>query len=125
MRPEKPEEPADEQDKAVLDILSRHNGFEHAISRTTLLNQIRAREFTLNERMLRRSIYNLRRQGHLICSRSGNDGGYYMATTYAEYESFRRAEYASKISDMAETMKIMDAHADEQFIQVVLQPRLL
>ena len=125
MCPEKPEEPTDEQDKAVLDILSRHNGFEHAIGRTTLLNHMRAREFTLNERMLRRSIYNLRRMGYLICSRSGNEGGYYMATTYGEYETFRHAEYASKISDMSETMKIMDSHADQQFVRSTLQPRLL
>ena len=64
---------------------------------------------------MREAIKQLRRQGHLICSMPGVDGGYYMAKSSAEYEEFRQVEFNAKITDMLETLRAMDAGARSQF----------
>lgn len=101
-------------DRIVLRTVSRYTA-ARPISRGELVAAVAMMGFHAKERQVRETIKTLRRQGHLICSMPGNDGGYYMAKNRQEYEDFRRAEYAAKIADMAETMRAMDAAAREKF----------
>lgn len=101
-------------DRAVLRVVS---GYRAAmpVSRSNLVIAVGMAGFQASERQVREVIKQLRRHGHLICSTPGNDGGYYLAQSRAEYEEFRKAEFAAKITDMAETMRAMDAAARAQF----------
>lgn len=100
--------------RAVLRVI-RHYGIAMPISRSELVAKVGMMGFPASERQVRETIKILRREGHLICSTPGNDGGYYMAMSRQEYENFRAAEYAAKIADMAETMRAMDAAARARF----------
>jgi len=100
--------------RAVLRVITPY-GFAMPISRGELVAKTAMMGFQASERQVRETIKTLRRDGHLICSTPGNDGGYYMARSRQEYEDFRAAEYAAKIADMAETMRAMDAAARAQF----------
>lgn len=100
--------------RAVLRVIS---GYQEArpVSRTELVTLVGMQGFTSSERQIREMIRTLRRQGYLICSVAGEDGGYFMAQTKLQYDEFRRREFASKISDMSETMRAMDDAARDQF----------
>ncbi len=101
-------------DRAVLRVVS---GYQAAlpIGRVRMVYNVGLAGFHVSERQVREAIKGLRRQGHLICSTPGENGGYYMASTLEEYREFRKNEYAAKIADMAETMQAMDAAARAQF----------
>ncbi len=101
-------------DRIVLRTVTRYTA-ARPISRGELVAAVAMMGFHASERQVRETIKTLRRHGHLICSMPGNDGGYYLARSRREYEDFRAAEYAAKISDMSETMRAMDAAAREKF----------
>ena len=101
-------------DRAVLRVVSAYKTAA-PIPRGTLVIAVGMNGFHVSERQVRETIKTLRRQGHLICSVPGNDGGYYMAASLEEYREFRKNEYAAKISDMSETMRAMDDAARAQF----------
>ncbi|MHB0922581.1 MAG: hypothetical protein ACYC3H_01275 [Bellilinea sp.] len=102
-------------DKAVIRIISHY--FEpRPISRGSLLVAVAQLGHKISdEKEVRDSIHRLRRMGFLICARSGNNGGYYMARSLKEYERFELKELTSKISDMSETRSIMREAARAQF----------
>lgn len=102
-------------ERTVLRIVSQYTA-ERSISRGQLVADCRRMGFPkVSERVVREAIKQLRRQGHLICSAPGVDGGYYLARSKAEYHTFREAEYMAKIADMRETVTAMDAAAAAQF----------
>ena len=102
-------------DRAVLKEISMYIS-SRPISRGELLVAVAQMGFQItDEKQVRDAIRELRRQGNLICGRSGKNGGYYMARSLQEYHEFRQKEFASKITDMAETMRTMDAAARAQF----------
>lgn len=102
-------------DRAVLRVLSGRIGRENAIGRKELTELVGRHGFRAHERQVRETIKALRREGHLICSAAGEDGGYYLAKDKREYDEFRQAEFAAKIVDMNETLRAMDAAAERQF----------
>ena len=110
-------------DRAILRVLSDRIGRHKAIGRFDLVESCRRLGFPSTERQMRDMVKQLRRKGHLICSVAGEDGGYYLAGSKAEYDEFRQIEFAGKINDMAETLKAMDQAANERFGSV-LQPGL-
>lgn len=107
-------------ERATLRVLSMRIGAEQTISKDELMFDLNRMGFGTRvkastfERQVRMCIVSLRKAGHLICASSG-DGGYYMARTRAEYESFAEQEYRSKVIDMSETLHAMDAAARTQF----------
>lgn len=101
-------------DRAVLRVVGAYT-VEYPISRQQLVGSVGSLGFSASERQVREMIKQLRRRGHLICSTPGINGGYYMARSMEEYQEFRETEFAAKISDMAETLRAMDATAREQF----------
>jgi hypothetical protein len=111
-------------DRAVLRLLSFHTGRTFAIGRQELVLNMRLLGFDVHERLVRHCIRGLRRAGHLICSAPGEDGGYYMAWSLAEFEEFARHEFLAKIGDMSETLAAMRAAAKETFGDA-LQLRLI
>lgn len=97
-------------------ILSVYVGRKSAISRAQLVARLITRGFTdLHERQMRECIKYLRRNGHLICSVPGINGGYYMPETKEEFDEFDRIEFGAKISDMNETRQAMLKTAEKQF----------
>jgi hypothetical protein len=102
-------------DRAVLRVLSQRVGREQAVGRGQLVRLVGQGGFQANERQIRAMIKELRRQGHLICSASGESGGYWMAANRKEVEQFGQQEFEAKISDMSETWKAMRKSADEKF----------
>jgi len=102
-------------DRAVLRLMLFHTGHARAIGRVELVLNVKWMGFDVHERLVRHCIRGLRRAGHLICSAPGEDGGYYMAETLAEFEEFASHEFLSKIGDMSETLAAMRAAAKETF----------
>jgi hypothetical protein len=118
--------------RATLIVLSFHIGKENTIKRSDLVENLRLMGFghylmpITFDRHMRAAVAELRKQGALVCSSSG-DGGYYLARDRFEYDEFSQVEYRSKIIDMAETLRAMDLSAAKRFggdVQVE-QPNLL
>jgi len=107
-------------ERAALKILSFHIGKENTIKRLDLVDGLRQHGFGILlapvtfDRHMRAAVAELRKQGHLVCSSSG-DGGYYLARDLGEYNEFSQVEYRSKIIDMAETLRAMDQGAAKRF----------
>lgn len=101
-------------ERAALRLLTYHVGKENAAGKPELLAQLARTGFPVSERQLRAAIVNLRKEGKLICSSSG-EGGYYLAASIEEYNEFALVEYRAKIADMAETIRAMDEGARSLF----------
>lgn len=110
---------------ALRAVLYRwHRGKKHAAGRDTLLRAIAVEEGQrVSERVMREAIKHLRRDGVLICSLPGVDGGYYIAETAQEFDEFVQREFAAKIADMSETLRRMQTSARATFEPE--QPRLI
>lgn len=108
-------------ERAILRVLASHIGRENAVGRRELTASVSRLGFRAHERQVREAIKNLRREGFLICSAAGEDGGYYMAKDRQEYDEFRQVEFAAKITDMSETMRAMDRAAERVFGKIIQQ----
>ena len=103
-------------DRALLRILSFHRGEANAVSRFTLEMQCAQHGFPESDRKIRACINLLRKAGYPICSKGGEDGGYYMATTRQELDDYITREPQARINDFSEQIKAMRSHypADNQ-----------
>lgn len=99
----------------LIEILARYIGKENAIGRSGLVSRCYQRGLRVSERQIRECIKYLRRNGYLICAVPGINGGYYMASTKAEFSDFDHAEFGAKIADMNETRQAMLKTAVKQF----------
>ena len=104
---------------ALLFLLNFHKGRQRAIGREELVRALEKMGHPVHERAARECIKQLRRQEHLICAMPGEDGGYYLAETLAEFQEFDRAEFGAKIADMNETRQAMIKAARSQFGEAV------
>lgn len=102
-------------DRAILRIIAARPGRAQAIGRLELVNLVQSLGIHTHERQLREQIKLLRRAGHLIGSAPGEDGGYYLIVTMQEFREFDQAEFAAKITDMAETRAAMKDAARAAF----------
>jgi hypothetical protein len=102
-------------DRALLRVLSFHNGRDNAIGRGEVVNALKSHGFDVHERQARQAIHNLRREGHLICSAPGENGGYYMATSHREVNEFIQREIHPKAMDLLETEKKIREAAKRKF----------
>lgn len=100
--------------KAILRVIGSVKGKENAITADYFLRCVRlsAGCGRVSNRQLRKSISNLRKAGHMICSLP--EDGYYMATSRDEYEEFKRV-YSAYAFDILETVKAMDTTADQVY----------
>lgn len=106
-------------DRAVLRVLSSRRGRVNAIKRDDIIKEVKRLNVHPHERQVREVIKQLRLDGHVICSAASGDGGYYMAATLFEFQEFAEREFWAKITDMRETVQIMESAAAEQFGSVV------
>lgn len=104
-------------DLIVLGIVARHQGEDQAIFMEILYKRIVLLYglTDLKERQIRDSIHTLRRTGHLICSKPGTKGGYYMAASLKEVLDFCKKELHAKAEDLLYTEKIMKEMARHKF----------
>lgn len=102
-------------DRAILRVLGYHHGRSAAIGREDLVSQVKRLGFACHERQLREMIKQLRRDGHLIGSAPGEDGGYYLISCKEEYDDFIASEFRAKIVDMEQTLRAMNISADREF----------
>lgn len=102
-------------DRALLRVMDFHHGKHAAIGRGELVRQVANCGFKVHERAMREAIKQLRRQGVLICSVPGEDGGYYLAANAQEFYEFARMEFEGKIADMSQTLTAMRAAAAREF----------
>jgi predicted DNA-binding transcriptional regulator YafY len=106
----------------LIEIIAAYVGKEKAASRTLLVARCNQRGFHVSERQVRECIKYLRRDGYLVCAMPGINGGYYMASTKAEFAEFDHAEFGAKIADMNETRQAMLKAAVKQFGDAVQLP---
>jgi predicted DNA-binding transcriptional regulator YafY len=110
-------------DRALLRALSSHLGRSNCITRDQLIRSLYPYE--IHERQLRQQIRLLRRQGYLIGSAPGENGGYYLITSPQEFQSFLQEQYVAIIADMSETASAMRKSAEQIFDPIELrQPAL-
>jgi hypothetical protein len=103
----------------LVEILAKYVGKKSAIGRSGLMTSLSQRGFDdLHERQMRECIKYLRRNGYLICSAPGTNGGYYLPETKEEFDEFDHIEFGAKISDMNETRQAMLKTAETHFAQV-------
>jgi hypothetical protein len=102
-------------DRVLLRVFGFHIGRENAIGRGELVEVLKANGMNVNERLARRAIHDLRRDGHLICSAPGEDGGYYKARSHQEVDEFINRELHPKAMDLLETEKAVRESAKRQF----------
>lgn len=102
-------------DRALLRVLSFHEGRDNAIGRGEVVNALKSHGFDVHERQARQVIHDLRRDGHLICSAPGENGGYYMATSNHEVNDFIQREIHPKAMDLLETEKSIREAAKRKF----------
>ena len=109
---------------SLLRILAFHVGRANAVPRAELLCSMPG--VRLNDRSLRLLIRDLRRQGHLIGSAPGEDGGYYLISDPVDFQNFMQQEYMALIADMSETAAAMRRAAEKKFgASSINQPALL
>lgn len=111
-------------ERALLRTLSYHSGKANAIGRGMLMHELHGLGMEVGERVMRHAIHKLRREGQLICSAPGEDGGYYLAATLEEFREFCERELHPKAMDMLETESAMKEAARQQFGEAV-QVRLI
>ena len=109
-------------DQAILKIISFHSR-RNPISRSDLVANLAI--YSVDERVVRENIKQLRRAGHLIGSVAGIGGGYYLIKTPQEFHDFLHGEYQAKIKDMSKTAASMRQAANKKWGSATLQPPLL
>jgi DNA-binding transcriptional regulator PaaX len=102
-------------DRAVLRVLSFHPGRSNAIGRGALIGELKTLGFKVHERQVRAQINQLRKNGMLIGSAAGEQGGYFICTNIEEFEEFANAEFRSKLADMQDTLSTMQKAAEKKW----------
>ena len=81
----------------LLRIINNHWGSDNAIGRYDILKAIKTYHgITMNERAMRQRIAELREEGWPICSKGGENGGYYMGGDSDVQEHARREDARAK-----------------------------
>ncbi len=109
-------------DRAVLRVLQPRVGREMAIGRPELIANVHYLGFTAGDRQIRGVINELRKQGHLICSTGGVNGGYWLAKDWSELQAFLDGEIHPRAMDLLETESALKNSAEERWGP--MQPRL-
>lgn len=106
-------------ERAILRVLTYHVGRENRIGRRELVLKVHELGFSQGDRCIRETIALLRKQKFMICSQVDGGGGYWLAKDRDEYAAFRAVELAAKRDDLNNTLRAMDAGADEAWTEVI------
>ena len=100
----------------ILRVINKAIGRDNAIPRGQLLKIVGGFDYSRHfERTVRAAILDLRRDGHLICSTGGRDGGYWLAKNWDELKEFVTREYHSRAVSMLETESILRKAAQDKW----------
>lgn len=119
----------DEIDRQVLFQLNFHHGKDRAIPRWDLVRKVFGEDAVTGETMnddnpsdraTRNSIERLRHKGNHICN-LGDGKGYFIASTRAEYEQFKKY-YLGASWNKFENVNHMDISADTRWGKVPKTP---
>ncbi len=108
-------------DRAILRVLSFHQGKANAISRKQLVGdpehpgELDRLGFHVPERMARACINELRKAGSLICSMGGEGGGYYLAESQEELIEYIEHEVDPRAMDLLEQAKALRSAAEKRW----------
>lgn len=102
-------------ERAMLRVLSFHQGRERAIGRGALVTELRRLGFAVSEREARLQINLLRKAGQPICSTGGPDGGYWLAAGWDELQAYIEQELHSRAMDLLEQEKALRAEAEKRW----------
>jgi len=102
-------------DRAILRVLSFHQGRDQAIGRGKLVGELARLGFYVHERVMRACINELRKQGQLICSTGGDGGGYYLPANWSELDEYIRRELHPRAMDLLEQEQALKAAAEKQW----------
>lgn len=106
----------DEQDsleKAVMRILSLHVGQENIISGARFLGELQAQGFHLSETRPYRDVINQKRkEGWLIGSTGGKNGGYWLCKDRIEYNQFVKVQIVGFYQDLINQKRAMTRAAN-------------
>lgn len=106
-------------DKLVLGILVNRKGKDRAIAKYLIQSRVISHQGfeDVDERQIRLSVENMRRQGLRICS---DVNGYYLANTEQEYQEFA-AIYGKAARSIFKTIRAMDTMKpvlDEDLLEI-------
>jgi|GEM_PF-1716489 len=99
----------------IIRLLGFHVGRERAITKDRLLDELARAGFYMTEREFRAEIAALRKQGVLIGSSAGSNPGYYLIANMGEFDEFVNAELLSRIKDLQETYRALNASAQKEW----------
>ncbi len=102
-------------ERAVLRVLQKRIGLKMAISRPELVANVHYLGFTASDRQIRSVINQLRKEGHLICSTGGPNGGYWLAKDWGELRTFLENEVHPRAMDLLETEEALKRSAEERW----------
>ena len=111
-------------DRAILRVLSYHVGRENAISRQDLLEAVASHGFIVQDRQLRLAINEQKKQGVMICSTGGVNGGYWLAANWSELQEYIDRELHSRAMDLLEQEQALKAAAEKRWGKYSIQERL-
>lgn len=101
-------------DVALLKILQQRVGRANAVKKGELTALLLKMGFHVsNERQVRLSISRMRKAGHLIGST--NQDGYFTCADRKEYELVKNSELMARVTDILDTVRILDVAAREQW----------
>jgi hypothetical protein len=111
-------------DRAVLRVIGFHTGIDSAISRADLVSEVARMGFKVHERVLRLTINQLRKRGHLICSTGGSGGGYFVPANWEELQEYLSREVHARAMDLLEQEKALRESAEKRWGMYANQGRL-
>ena len=103
------------QQAEIIRLLGFHVGRERAMTKDRLLDELARAGFYMTEREFRSEIAALRKQGVLIGSSAGSNPGDYLIANMGEFDEFVNAELLSRIKDLQETYRALNASAQKEW----------
>jgi hypothetical protein len=111
-------------ERAVLRVLGFHIGRENAVGREALVMAVHKLGFPVHERVVRACINQLRKDGNMICSTGGFDGGYWIARDWEELNEYLDRELRSRVKDLAEQMRALEQEGNRKWGPYSMQGKL-
>jgi hypothetical protein len=100
-------------ERTILDVLRLHVGREKAVSRFDLISNLSLLGYIGHERTIRACINKMRKDGILICSTGGENGGYWIPENWDELVEYLNIEIHPRAMDLLEQEKAMKAKAEQ------------
>lgn len=111
-------------EKSVYQVLFERTGRDNAISRRALLSLVQSCHPKTTDRQLRACVNKLRKDGVMICSTGGEDGGYWMAANWDELSEYLDREVISRLTDLAEQKSALVKAGESRWGYLTKQERM-